>query len=78
MSFLSSSKFITGGLRVLGTVLAFLSILCMGMWLYSVLYVNAADQSYQLVAFVGAGAIGFFLLALAKLIEIGDKLVEKK
>ncbi len=83
MSFITNDRFITGGLRVLGITLSFLSILFLGMWVYSVFIDDVNDVTVNniadgLIGFVGAGAIGFFLLALARLIEIGAKIADRK
>lgn len=83
MSLIKNDRFITGGLRIIGIVLAFLSILFLGMWVYSVFLDNVQDESVSTIASnliggVGAGAIGFFLLALARLIEISAKIADKK
>jgi predicted permease len=83
MTFLSNDKFITSGLRVLGGALSLLSVICIGMWLYAVFFDTGLEElersavSSNIVGFIGFGAIGFFLLALARLVEIGQKIVEK-
>lgn len=82
MHLLSNEKFITGGLRFIGSVLALMALLCLGMWLYAMFFDSLDPQSRQetaakLIGFVGFGAFGFFLLALAKLIEIGQKIATR-
>lgn len=79
MKILANDKFITGGLRLIGGLLALMSVLCLGMWLYAMLFDSLNEAARQataakLIGFVGFGAFGFFLLALARLIEIGHKI----
>ena len=83
MKFLSNDKFITGGLRFIGAILAVLSVLCLGMWLYAMFFdsleeLERQNMSSKLIGFVGFGSIGFFLLAVARLIEIGQRIADKK
>ena len=83
MQFLSNDKFITAGLRFIGAILAILSLISLGMWLYAMFFdsleeLERQDMSNSLIGFVGFGSIGFFLLAIARLIEIGQKIADKK
>lgn len=83
MHLLSNEKFITGGLRFIGGLLSIMSLLCLGMWLYAMFLdgsldpVTREETAARLIGFVGFGAFGFFLLALAKLIEIGQKIASR-
>lgn len=83
MKLLSNEKFITGGLRFIGSLLALMALLCLGMWLYAMFFdaldpATREETAAKLIGFVGFGAFGFFLLALAKLIELGQKIAGER